>query len=507
MENYLLTLDAGTTGLKCSLFTFEGHAAASAVSEYGVDFPHPGWAQQSAEQFLLAAQQSVQAVMAQHPDARIAAIGLSGTMNGCIPLDDAGNALYPNIIHLDTRTEKQVARIASLFSDDEFYLRTGNRIDPHYSLPKILWLKDEEPDIYRKARWFVNTKDLLYGFLTGRFGFTDYSDAGLTCALNIETKSWDEPLLSALGVKSECMPQLLPSHHTEGTLTPEAARLLGLPSGIPVSIGGGDGACASHGAGLFEAGSAYMNIGSSAWIISLSDKPVLDSQRRIFCYPDLDGEHYDVCGTVQCGASALDWAVENLLAPGEQPGGKTFARLEQLAQQAPAGSHGVFFLPTLMGERTPWWDFNARGALIGATLSHTRADVVRSVYEGVAQELHLCDRVLRENGLTYDRLTLIGGGAKSSVWPQMIADLFGVSTCLHASARQATSLGAALAAGVGVGVYRDYADAAKVVHTLSECAPRPEVTASYVRHTELFESLYTRLRSAYHAIADYQRQF
>ena len=504
MQTCLLTLDAGTTGLKCTLFSTDGTAVSAAVAEYPVNYPKPGWAEQPADLFLTAVRESVHKVMAEAPDVDIAGIGLSGTMNGCIALDASGNALYPNIIHLDTRTIAQVDQISRVIDDKTFYRSSGNRLDPHYTLPKILWLRDNEPNVYSRTRWFVNTKDLIYGFLTGCYGVTDYSDAGLTAALDVSGKIWNTPLLRTLGLDASRMPEILPSHTVKGCLTDRAASLLGLKAGIPVVIGAGDGACATHGAGLYRPGSAYMNIGSSAWIISLSEKPILDIERRIFCYPDMDGIHYDVCGTVQCAASAMDWAVANLLNPDAQAGSDVFAPLEKLAQEAPAGSSGVFFLPTLMGERSPWWDAKARGALIGATLFHTRAHLVRSVYEGIAQELHLCGEVLRENDVLFDRLTLIGGGARSAVWPQMIADIFAVPTRVHTSPRQATSLGAAIAAGVGVGIWKSYADAAAIIRAGNSLTPNPLNTAIYNRHTSVFAALYKQLRDAYHAIADYQ---
>ncbi len=506
MQDLILTLDAGTTGLKATLFTAEGEAVSSAVSPYGVELPQPGWAQQPATWFVRAAIGGARAVLAEQDASRVAVIGLSGTMNGCVPVDADGEALFPNIIHSDTRAEAQLDAIRRALPEREFYAHTGNRLDMHYTLPKILWLREHHSEVYEHARYFVNTKDVLYGFLTGRHGVTDFSDASLTGALNIHTRAWDDELLRALSVNPAVMPTILPSHDVTGRLTRDAAQALGLAEGTPVSVGAGDGVCASHGAGLHRPGSAYINIGSSAWLCTLSDSPVIDESMRIFHFLDMDGVRSNVCGTVQCAGAALDWAVENLLLPGRNADAAAFNEVEMLAGEAPIGSTGVFFLPTLMGERTPWWDAQARGTLIGASLYHGRMHIARAVYEGIAGALCLVDGVMRENGLAYSELTLVGGGARSGLWPQMLADMTGTGTRIHAAPRQATSLGAAMAAGVGVGLFADYADASRMAGHTDAFAPDPMRQAAYARYLAVYSGLYGQIQESYRAIGAYQAE-
>jgi len=506
MGEPILTLDAGTTGLKCTLFDETGEALAMAVSEYGVDMPQPGWAQQPTEWLIRAAVDGTRRALAAAGISRVAAIGLSGTMNGCIPIDGAGDALYPNIIHADVRAEPQLAEIQGIISPAEYYQSSGNRLDMHYTLPKMLWLRQHRPDVFRRARYFVGSKDILYGFLTGCHGLTDYSDASLTGAQDIHTGGWNEPLLRALAIDPGVMPDIRPSADVTGVLTGPAAQLLGLPQGTRVAIGAGDAACASHGAGLFAPGSAYINIGSSAWICTLSEKPVIDAGMRTLTFLDMDGKRWNVCGTVQSAGAALDWAMDNLLGLSSAKA-ESFALMEQLAQQVPPGAEGVFFLPTLMGERTPWWDAGARGALLGATLYHHRGHIARAVYEGIAQALVLCHDVLRENGLRYDEsLALVGGGAKSRIWPQMLADMTGLPSRVHAQTRHATSLGAAMAAGVGVGIFGSYEEAAGMARFGAEYAPVPESSAAYARHFQVYKGLYGQIKEAYAAISAYQNQ-
>lgn len=506
MEDAILTLDAGTTGLKCSLMTPSGELLASAVSAYGVDMPAPGWAQQPVAWFIDAAVDAVRQALLGAQSARVAVIGLSGTMNGCIPVDASGEALFANIIHSDTRAEPQLSRIRACLSDEAYYARTGNRLDMHYTLPKILWLKAHHPDVFARARWYVNTKDALYGFLTGRHGMTDFSDASLTGALSIRRGAWDEDLLREVGLDPGVMPGILPSHDASGRLTREAARALGLPEGTPVAVGGGDGACATHGAGVYAPGMAYMNLGSSAWLCTLSEKPVIDAGMRVFSFFDIDGAHQSVCGTVQSAGAALDWALESLVLPGRKPGADAFEEMERLALGVPPGAEGVFFLPTLMGERTPWWDAHARGTLIGATLYHGRGHIARAAYEGVAQGLRLCDSVMRENGLAYDEMLLVGGGTASALLTQTLSDVLGMKTRVHAMARHATSLGAAMAAGVGVGLFRDYAEASRMARFDRERVPDPDRKVAYARHFEVYRALYPRMRDAYRLIGAYQQE-
>ena len=504
MHTKILTLDAGTTGLKATLFDLEGKALAAAVSPYAVHFPRCEWAEQPYETFLHAACQAGRAAVEAGGAEGIAAIGLSGTMNGCLPVDAMGNALHPNIIHADTRAVSQLDTLRAVIGEETYYQRTGNRIDVHYSLPKILWLKENLPDIYRKTRWFLNTKDAIHAFLTGSAGVTDYSDASLTGALCLEKRAWDEDLLFALDLDVNKMPRLCVSHAVEGRLTENAAALLGLTPGIPVMVGAGDGASAAHGAGLHDTQGAYCNIGSSAWMASLSQAPVLDADRRVFNYLDMDGVHYNVCGTLQNGASAFDWAVEHLLPGASGANGVDYSALEALARQSPPGSQGVFFLPTLLGERTPWWDPNTRGTLVGFSLHHGNADIARAVYEGIAQGLRQCAEVLRENGMRFESLMLIGGGASSGLWPSMMASMLGTSVRVHAHPRSATSLGAAMAAGVGVGIFEDYAKASSMAKHSAVYTPDQLSTDAYATHYAVYHSLYARLREAYRDIAAYQ---
>lgn len=501
---YILTLDAGTTGVKCAAFTREGKALCSRVEGYPTRYPAPGWAQQNPEEQLAAVTRALRAVLEQVPAGDCAALALCGTMNGCIPIDRQGLALHDNIIHSDLRAEPEAERIRRLIPLKEYYAITGNRIDVHSGLPKYMWLREHAPDIYQRAYKFVNIKDYLYGRLTGRVGGTDRSDASLCNCLDMRTRDWAWEVLRACGIDLDKMPALRASYDVSGALTAQAAAQTGLKAGLPVAVGAGDGACAAHGARSHTAGDAYMNIGSSAWVSAMSPTPVIDPDMRLFNYVDADDGCFNVCGTVQCGSAAFNWAIENLILPGTCAADCDFAALERLAGEVPAGAQGVVFLPTLMGERTPWWTAKVSGTLMGFTLYHDRRHVVRAAYEGVMQSLHMTGAILAENGLPVTQLTLIGGGAKSALWGQMAADMFGVPVRIHCTPHEATSLGAAFIAGVGLGWYRDFAEAAQYIRGQRDYAPDPAAHSAYLKHLAVFKGLYPQMKGAYEALYDYQ---
>ena len=498
-RDLILTCDTGTTGCKCTIFNTQGIALFSVRRNYPTQYPHPNWAEQDPETILRAMYDGIRELLQQVSAQRIACVGLSGTMNGCIPVDAKGKALYPNIIHSDGRTEAQVQEILRVISFDDFYRMTGNRPDTHYTLPKILWLKENQPDVYRQARWYLNIKDFLYGSLTGRWGYTDYSDASLTTALDINRRTWANDLLKELQLETSTMPAILKGHDVRGRITRDVYRQTGLIAGTPVAIGGGDGACTTRGSGVSEPGSAYCYIGSSAWVAQLLDRPLLDPKARIFNWVDMNGENYHVCGTVQCGAAAFDWCLKNLLGGNGQSA--DISIVENMARQIRPGAEGVLFLPTLMGWRTPYWDPNTRGCLMGFSLYHDQRHIARAIYEGIAFALNACAEVMAECNAPVHSMMLTGGGARSGLWPDILAAVFGLTTQVHRTPGETTSLGAAIAAGVGVGLFADYSDAANMVTARSTHPVNPQWQQAYREVYAIYADIYEHLRPLNNRIA------
>ena len=494
----ILTCDIGTTACKCTAFVADGTRLADVRIDYATEYPRPGWAQQSADMFADAALRGLAQLAGSVDPADVRAIGLSGQMNALIPVDAEGNALHPSIIHSDSRSAPQVDEIAAHISPDEFYALTGNRLDCHYTLTKLLWLRRHLPEVYSRMRFAVQSKDYVYSKLTGRVGITDYSDASLTIALDMRRGCWAEELLRELGIDPAIMPRILPSHDVSGRLSAQAARFTGLKAGTPVSVGGGDGACAARGAGLRGLGEAYCTIGSSAWVAQFTAAPVMDAQARVFNYFDLDGSHYYVCGTLQCGAAAYDWA--RALMGLDGPGG--IEAMEGMARQIGPGADGVIFFPELMGSRTPYWDPYNRGCLCGFTLYHDRRHIARAVYEGVAQGLYSCGLAMAENGLPVRSLMLTGGGARSALWPEMLSALYACPVRVHSVPGEATSLGAAIAAGVGAGLYDDYAQGAGVIRSARECVADAGQVDAYRRVYAVFSRVYGQISPIHRALRE-----
>lgn len=495
MSGYILTCDAGTTGCKTAVFNEDLYEVCSASRTYDTYYPRPNWAEQDMDVIWRAVASCVRELTDRVGASNIAVVGLTGTMNGVVPVDARGNALRPNIIHSDSRAASQIKEITSVISPNGFYDLTGCRPDHHYMLPKLLWLRENESDIYRGASLFLNTKDYIHGRMTGNFDSTDYSDAGLTVALDINKREWASGLLRDLGLDISRMPRIRPGTDVTDRVSKEAAELTGLIEGTPVAVGGGDGSCTARGAGLKANGNAYCYIGSSAWVSQMTEGPLADDDMRLFHYPDMDGIHCLSCGTVQCGAAAYNWSLENLL------GTDSVDEAEKMAMEIAPGSEGVLFLPTLMGERTPYWDANTRGALLGFSLYHDKRHIARAVYEGVAFALATSAGIMKELGYPVNSLMLTGGGANSGLWPQLLSSLIDVEACVHSDPGDATSLGAAIAAGVGAGMFSDIADGAARVRSVKRFTPDREQQKAYAGIFPIYSSIYSRLKPVFDSIA------
>jgi xylulokinase len=507
MGNLILTYDIGTTGNKCTLFDDRGKSLYACTVPYETLYPKPGWAEQRPEDFWNSVVTGTRLLLEKGgiPAARIAVVGLSGHMNGCIPVDKTGKALFHDIIHSDSRSSAECGEIAQSIDPMSYYRITGNRLDPHGTLSKVLWLKNNYAGIYKDTAFILGSKDYISFLLTGNLGVTDYSDASLEGMLDITRKCWSADIAGGVGLDMSKLPSIHRSHDIAGYISPEAAAVLGLVQGTPVVVGGGDGACAARGAGVRMQGQPYNYIGSSAWISVLTDKPILDRDARNFNYFDLDGENCNACGTVQSAAIAYDWVIENIggleAADAQRNGVNVYDFIDSMVQKVPIGSNGVFFLPYLMGERTPIWDENARGGFIGLSLYHSRSDLFRATYEGIAYALKSVLDVFADNGVQPDTLSLIGGGARSGMWNEILCSVYGKQLRVHKNPREATSLGAAMAAGVGIGMFKDFCTAAQMVEYEREWEPEDAKVREYDKYYKVYCRLYPSLKPVYDEIA------
>jgi len=499
MPGYILAHDLGTTGVKALLFGAEGRVVASALAGYGTRYPRPGWAEQAPADWwdaVCTATRRLLVTSGANP-VDIMAVSYSGQMMACLPVDAAGTPLRPAIIWADVRAQAEADELAERVGRDRVYALTGHRPSASYTAAKALWVRAHQPELWARTAKLLQPKDYMAYRLSGVMA-TDYSDASGTNLFALEGRRWRQEILEAIGLPADLLPEAVPAATVIGRVTPEAARATGLAVGTPVVIGGGDGACATVGAGVVRPGDAYTYIGSSSWIAYVSREPVLDPRQRVFTFAHLDPAYLTPTGTMQCAGGSYDWLVALLRGDADTP---DHAALDALAADVPPGARGLVYLPYLMGERSPHWNPQARGAYLGLTMAHGRAEVARATLEGVALNLGLILAAFREAGAALESMRVIGGGARSATWRAILADVFELPLCRPTLLAEATALGAAVAGGVAVGLWPDYGVAAELAPAEGAEEPDPERVAAYRRLGELFFDAYRRLEPWYDSLA------
>ena len=492
MPDYLIAHDAGTTGVKSTLFRTDGSIEAAAFAAYPTDWREGGIAEQNPEHWWQAVITACRELQELAPEAmaHVTAVGLSAMMNGCALIDGTGRPVRPALIHADSRSEAQCRRMADLIGEEQIYRITGSRMAPYFTVGKLAWLWENEPESVRSARWCVQTKEYIAGQLTGIWGYTDPSDASLTACCNISTDTWHAPIIEAAGFPSILLPEIVPSTQIIGTVTPFASQLTGIPAGAKVVAGAGDGACATAGAGAINPGDQYHYLGGTSWVATVTERFVPDPHMRVCAFHTITPGQCVVYGTVQSAGSSVDWAVDRLFSG-------SFQQMEQAAASAKCGSNGLIFLPYLSGERSPIWDPAARGVFCGLTHAHGLPEMARAVLEGVAmalaQNLHAIDSVVPANPAR--PLHALGGGMRSPLWRSILAAAYSRDILLMERLSEATSCGAAMAAAVGAGICADMREAAgrfaPVGDTLS---PDPDWCAALKHNSQQFSALYSGLK-------------
>ena len=489
---YLLAFDIGTSALKTTILSEQGHVAASASFAYPTRTDASGIAEQDPGLWWQGVCQTSRELATRNPAMmrQIAGIGVSGHMLGCLPLDSRGDPVGPAMIHSDRRAVDACRQIERTIGKEALYKWTGNVLDPRSSLCKVLWLKQNQPGQYAATARFVQSKDYIVSKLTGLQAVTDYSDASHAQWIDISRKSYLQDVFADLGMDGDKFPALCRGTDVVGMTSETAAAQTGLMQGIPVVAGGGDGACANVAAGLVRPGDMYCSLGTTAWISRNVSQPVFDAQQRLFNIMSLDGENCGVFGTMQNAGKAIEWAL----------GAFGFAdprELDTAAASVAAGSDGLTFQPYLDGERTPVFDPNARGVFLNISSVHQRAHFARSVLEGTGYALRSILDIFRDAD-EISEMRLIGGGARSELWCGILADIMDVRLrTLNIPAGDATSTGAAFAAGVGVGLYGSLADAAASVCADRLTEPNLGIREVYDTGYDLYQKIYPRLKDLF----------
>jgi xylulokinase len=501
-SRYILAHDLGTTGNKATLFDADGTTAATAFEAYETAYPHPNWAEQEPADWWRAVRDSTWELLTTSSVAPgdMAVVSFSGMMNGALAVDATGAPLRSAIIWADQRATAEAEFLAHYCGVEQVYRRTGHRAGASYTAAKMLWIQRHQPDLYARTHQFLQAKDYAAYKLSGVFA-TDYSDASGTNLFDLEWRDWAVDMIQAVGLDPRKLPPVHPSNTVIGKVTTEAAAETGLLAGTPVVIGGGDGACATVGAGSVRPGDAYNYIGSSSWIAVTAEQPLYDPQMRTFTFAHLDPKLYFPTGTMQSAGGSFDWLERLLRGEGET---RLYDEMSAAAASVEPGARGLLFLPYLIGERSPHWNPLARGGFVGLTMSHGRAEMARAVLEGVAFNLKMILDAFLEQGTAIQAMRLIGGGARSALWRQILADVYGLPILRPALLAEATSLGAAIAGGVGVGLFPDFSVAHELVQVEEGERPNAAAQARYAELYPLFQETYRALEPIYEQLGKKQ---
>lgn len=491
MSKLILAHDLGTTGNKAVLVDESGQVADTAFASYRTAHPAPLAAEQKPADWWRAVVRCTRILLQKDEGrrSRLVAVGFSGHMNGVVLVDEAGAPVRLALIHADIRARQQCERLRLSMGEERYYTITGNRIAPFYSLPKLMMVMERERELVQRARWMLQCKDYCVGRLTDRWGITDPSDASLSGIYDVNRLRWSEEVIGASGIPARLLPEVVPSTEVVGRVSREAARVTGLPEGLPVVLGAGDGACATVGAGVVETGESYTYVGGTAWTSCLRERSIPDPYMRLTTLMAAQPHRRVQFGTVQSAGSAWDWFVRQFGR------GMGTARLQEEASAVPPGSSGLIFLPYLSGERAPIWNPRAKGAFFGLQAHCTRAYLARAVLEGVAYALESILQVMREHGAIAGNVRVVGGGTRSDLWMRILADVYGCPIEIPQHAESSTALGAAVIAGVGVGLFESFAVAKRIAVAERHVVPEESARAVYMRlkvhYRELYEAVKT----------------
>ena len=484
-----LGIDVGTGGTRAVVIDEAGQLVATATVEHEpFASPQAGWAEQDPNDWWRAAVAAIREVLAGDNVSaeQIAAVGFSGQMHGAVLLDAADEVLRPAIIWCDQRTEKQCRKLTEQIGAERLIELVCNPAITGFTLPKLLWTRENEPDLWRQVRTVLLPKDYVRLRLTGDKA-TDVADASGTLLFDVRKRAWSETMFAELGLDAGLFPRAFESIEVTGTINATGAAETGLLAGTPVVAGAGDNAAGAVGMGVTQAGAASVTIGTSGVVFVVTDKPTLDLQGRIHTLCHAIPQRWHLTGVTQSAGLSLRWFRDNL------GGGASFSELTAEAENIPAGSDGLFWLPYLMGERTPHLDPHACAAFIGLTATHSRAHLTRAILEGVAFSLRDCLEIFRGLGLPLSGLKVGGGGAKSALWRQIQADIYG-ETVSTIEAEEGAAFGAATLAGVGAGAWPSVDEACRqTIRVAQQTPPQPTIVAELNLRYEVYRKLYPAL--------------
>lgn len=500
---YYIGIDLGTSAMKGILTDERGKIARQASATYDVIYPQNGWTEQNPSDWIVALNKVLAELLCMDKDCGacgacgcatvnsqsiakyVKGISFGGQMHGLVALDKHGEVIRPCILWNDGRTEKQTAYLNEVVCKQTLSELTGNIAFAGFTAPKLLWMRENEPENFARIDKIMLPKDYLAYYLSGVVA-TDYSDASGTLLLDVKNKRWSQKMANVCGISLQNLPELHESYDVIGTVKHDVAARFGMPDNVKVVIGAGDNAAAAIGTGTVNDGDCNVSLGTSGTIFVCQDKFSVDGNNALHSFAHANGK-WHLMGCILSAANCRKWWLEGILDTDD------YATDEQ--QLANADSGNVIFLPYLSGERSPHNDVNAKGAFVGLTATTTRAQMSRAVMEGVAFAIRDCYEVAKANGLKITSTNLCGGGARSATWRQIFADVLGIPVHILAT-EQGPSYGAAILAMVGCGEYKDVAEATKqMVSVKQTISPEPQNVAQYQRKYETFAKLYPLLKT------------
>lgn len=495
MEKKIIAWDLGTGGNKASLYDVEGNCLAAEFVDYPTYYPDLGWHEQRPDDWWNAVVDSTRKLLARTgiDKEEIVCCGISGHSLGAVPIGEGGELLREQTpIWSDSRAVKQTEEVFSHYPEEKWYSITGNGFGPAlYTAFKILWYRDNEPEMYKKIHKVIGTKDYVNYKLTGRI-VTDHSYASGCGVYDLENWCYSDELIEAVGLPKEIFPEIVKSTDVIGTIQKEAAEMLGLSTETKVVAGGVDNSCMALGAKAFKEGRVYNSLGSSSWIAVSSQKPLIDVKSRPYVFAHVVPGYYASALCIASGGTSFRWVKDQLakdvIDRADKEGRDVYDLMTEMAFKSPIGANKLLFNPSLGGGMPMDKSQNIRGGFIGLDLGHTSNDVIRASMEGVTMGLRLCLDELRKMTSISDEMLLVGGGSKSALWRQIYADGYKVKALKSNIDQQAAALGAAACAAVGTGLWEDFnrIDSLHVIE--EECTPIPENVEKYEKLLEVYKS-------------------
>ena len=492
--NLYIGIDLGTSAAKLLLMDAQGSILNVISKEYPLEFPRPGWSQQDPAHWRSAVMEGVPELLTGFDSSAVAGIGCGGQMHGLVILDDQDGVIRPAILWNDGRTAGQVDYLNGVVGKEKLSAMTANIAFAGFTAPKILWIREQEPENFEKIAKIMLPKDYINYILTGVHA-CDYSDASGMLLLDVEHRDWSREMLDICGISESQMPGLYESYDCIGTVKPEIAAVLGIPDTVKVAAGAGDNAAAAVGTGVVGEGGCNISLGTSGTVFISSRKFGVDPNNALHAFAHADGG-WHLMGCMLSAASCNKWLCEDILKTSDYAAEQASITEEKL------GRNPVYFLPYLMGERSPINDTNARGTFVGMTMDTSRSDLVQAVLEGVAFAIRDSIEVAKSLGITISNSRICGGGARSALWKTIMANVLDLELeCLETE--QGPGMGGAMLAMVACGEFEDVQSACdRFVRVASRVQPLPELAARYEKRYRQFRKIYPACRELFASMAE-----